>query len=79
VAITQESWEEIVRNKALVGTGAEELELGGVECYVTVEDQPVIFDDESPNPSDLSRHPERKTILVSVGKEIDHLISQDDV
>ena len=40
-----------------LGTGAEELELGGAECYDTVEDQGVIFDDESRNPSEVARPP----------------------
>ncbi len=54
--------------------GSEESELGGEECYTTVEDHPVIFDDESRNPAELTRHPERETILVSADKEIDQLI-----
>jgi hypothetical protein len=53
------------------------LELGGAECYAAVEDQPVIFDDEPRNPSELARHPEREAILVSAGKEIDQLIEQE--
>jgi hypothetical protein len=76
-AIAQESWEEIVHNNVPLGNGAEELELGGAECYAAVEDQPVIFDDEPRNPSELARHPEREAILVSAGKEIDQLIEQE--
>ena len=57
VSIVQESWEEIVHNSVPLGTGAEELELGGAECYATVEDQGVIFDDESRNPSEVARPP----------------------
>jgi hypothetical protein len=75
--IVQESWEEIVYNNVPLGSGAEELELGGAECYAVVEDQPVIFDDEPHNPSELARHPEREAILVSAGKEIDQLIEQE--
>ncbi len=50
--------------------------MGGAKCYVAAEDQPVIFDDEPRTPSELVRHPEKEAILVSVGKEIDHLIEQ---
>jgi hypothetical protein len=77
VAIAQESWEEIVHNNVPLDHGPEELELGGAECYATVEDQPVIFDDEPRNPAELARHPERGAILVSTGKEIDQLIEQE--
>jgi hypothetical protein len=76
-AIAQESWEEVVHNNVPLGNGAEESELGGAECYAAVEDQPVIFDDEPRNPSELARHPEREAILVSAGKEIDQLIEQE--
>jgi predicted component of type VI protein secretion system len=37
----------------------------------------VIFDDEPRNPAELTRHPEREEILVSVVKEIDQLIEQE--
>ncbi len=77
----QEPWifffSQIVHNNVPLGSGAKELELGGAECYVAVEDQPVIFDDEPRNPSELARHPEREAILVSAGKEIDQLIEQE--
>jgi hypothetical protein len=69
-AIAQESWEEIVHNNVPLYDGSEGLELGGVECCVIVEDQSVIFDDESRNPAELVRHPERETIGVSAHKEI---------
>ena len=59
-----------------LGRGAEESELGGAECYAATEDQPVIFDDEPRNSSELAKHPEREEILVSAGKEIDQLIEQ---
>ncbi len=72
-----ESWEEILHNNVPLDHGPEELELGGSECYASVEDQPVIFDDESCNPTEVARHPERKAILVSAGKEIDQLIEQE--
>jgi hypothetical protein len=75
--ITQESWEEIVHNSVPLDHGPEESELGGAECYDTVEDQTVIFDDEPRNPADLERHPEREAILVSAGKEIDQLIEEE--
>jgi hypothetical protein len=73
-AIAQESWEEIVHNNVPLDHRPEELELGGAECYVVVEDQTVIFDDEPRNPAELARHPEREAILVSAGKEIDQLL-----
>ena len=75
--ILQESWEEIVHNNVPLGRGAEEPELGGAECYAAAEEQPVIFDDEPRNPSELAKHPEREAILVSAGKEIDQLIEQE--
>ncbi len=37
----------------------------------------MIFDDESRNPSELDKHPEREAIVVSAGKEIDLLIEQE--
>ncbi len=81
VVIAQESWEEIVHNNVPgpvpLDHGTEGLELGGTECYDTVQDQPVIFDNEPRNPAELARHPEREAILVSVGKEIDQLIEQE--
>ncbi len=58
----QESWEEIVHNNVTLDHGPEGLELGGAECYDTVEDQPVIFDDESHNPVEVARHPEVKQV-----------------
>ena len=75
--ILQESWEEIVHNNVPIGHGVEESELGGAACYTAAEDQPVIFDDEPRNPSELSKHPEREAILVSAGKEIDQLIEME--
>ncbi len=60
-----------VHNNVPLDHGSEELELEGAECYDTVEDQPVIFDDESHNPAELPRHPERETILVSAAKKIE--------
>jgi hypothetical protein len=75
--IAQESWEEIVHNNVPLDDGAEGLELGGAECYATVEDhQPVIFDDEPRNLAELPMHSERETILVSV-KEKNQLIEQE--
>jgi hypothetical protein len=76
-AIAQESWEEIVHSNVPLDSRAKELELGGSECYTTVEDQPVIFDDEPRNTSELAKHPERESILVSAGKEIDQLIKEE--
>ena len=77
MTITEESWEEIVHNNVSFGHGFEESELGGVECCDSVEDHPVIFDDEPHNPSELTRHPEWKSILVSAGKEMDQLIERE--
>jgi hypothetical protein len=75
-AIAHESWEEIVNNNVPFGGETGESGLGGAECYADAEDQPVIFDDEPHTPSELARHPEKETILVSAGKEIDQLIEQ---
>jgi hypothetical protein len=59
------------------GLSGVRLELRGAECYVTVENQPGIFDDESLNPADVARHPKREVILVKADKEIDQLIEQE--
>jgi hypothetical protein len=78
-AIEHESWEEIVHNNVPLNGEVEESGLGGAECYSAAEDQPVIFDDDPRTSSELARHPEKESILVSAGKEIDQLIEQQIV
>ena len=48
--------------------------MGGTTCYAATEAKSVIY--HARNPSELSEHPDREEIQVSVGKEI-ALIEQD--
>jgi hypothetical protein len=51
--------------------------MGRTTCYVATEVKPVIHHDETRNPSELSKHPDREEIQVSAGKEFDQIIEQD--
>jgi hypothetical protein len=57
--------------------GVGDSQLGGTTCYPATEVKPVIYHDETRNPSELSKHPDREEIQVRAGKEFDQIIEQD--
>lgn len=53
-----ETWEEITHNNLPV-TGRASTK----SCFVVVEVNPVVYDDESRNPAELVNHPDKEDIL----------------